>query len=461
MLTGLFFVAEAYLQKTRPSHRPGGREQRLRHPRHRRLAVLVLACAGILVLHPSGAGGQAEVSSVLVTDVRGPITPVIADHLREALDRAESAGAVLLVEMDTPGGTDAAMREIVQAFLGARTPVILYVAPPGARAASAGAFIAISAHVAAMAPGTTIGAATPVDLEGSDVARKIVNDAVAYARSIARERGRNVGFAEDMVREARTATAEEAVAIQVVDVLADTRDELLVTLDGRTVETTSGGVTLRTAGAPVEEFEMGLFRRILQWLADPNLAFMFLSLGTLAILYELANPGIGAGGIVGLILILMALFALSVLPVNAVGVILILLAAALFVAELFVPGIGVFAAGGTASLMLGGIFLFRGSIGVDAVVLAPIGIVVGGGALAIGRIAWRSRRIPTVSGTGAVVGHTGIVRRVDGDRLQVVAAGSWWGARSAQGGLEVGQRVRVVDMEGLTLIVEAVEEEGT
>jgi membrane-bound serine protease (ClpP class) len=200
--------------------------------------------------------------------------------------------------------------------------------------------------------------------------------------------------------------------------------------------------------------EMGFARSVLQWLADPNIAFLFISIGTLAIIYELANPGVGAGGITGAILLLLAFTALSVLPVNAAGAILLVLAGALFVAELFVPGIGVFAAGGTVALILGGLFLFRGPIGVDPAALWPVAALVGAGSLALGRVAWRTRRLVGVSGSEAIVGSRGVVKEVEGDDLQVFVQGSWWGARARSGPLRPGQEIRVVEMEGLRLIVE-------
>jgi membrane-bound serine protease (ClpP class) len=213
-------------------------------------------------------------------------------------------------------------------------------------------------------------------------------------------------------------------------------------------------VTLRTAGAGLVEVELGLARSVLQWLSDPNLAFLFISIGTLAILYELANPGFGGGAIAGVILLVLAFTALSVFPVNAAGVILLVLAAALFIAELFVPGIGVFAAGGTVALVLAGLFLFRGPIGVDPVVLLPTAVVAGAGSVALGRVAWRSRRLAGSTGVDAIVGGRATVRSVEGDEALVWLQGSWWTARAAHGTLQPGQRVRVLEMDGLELVVE-------
>ncbi|HEV2952018.1 MAG TPA: NfeD family protein, partial [Actinomycetota bacterium] len=253
----------------------------------------------------------------------------------------------------------------------------------------------------------------------------------------------------------KSIAANEALEIGVIDLIAGDRPELLTELDGRDVELTPDRtVTLRTAGVEVVEIELGFARSVLQWLADPNIAFLFISIGTLAIIYELANPGIGAGGITGVILLLLAFTALSVLPVNAAGAILLVLAGVLFVAELFVPGIGVFAAGGTVALILGGLFLFRGPIGVDPAALLPVAVLVGAGALALGRVAWRTRRLVGVSGTEAILGARGVVKKIDGNDVQVFVQGSWWGARARSGPLRPGQEIRVTEMDGLRLIVE-------
>jgi membrane-bound serine protease (ClpP class) len=436
------------------------------HPRRlppvTRLAVfflLIVVVGGWLAVLSSPA--RAQGSSVLVTRIDGAITPVIADHLADGVTVAERDGhASYLVELDTPGGLDASMREIVKAFLGADIPVIVYVTPSWARAASAGALITFAAHVAAMAPGTTIGAATPVDLQGGEISDKVINDAAAFAETVAAQRGRNTEFAVDTVREGRAVPAAEAVRLDAVDLLAPDRAELLKQLDGRSVKVASGNtVTLRTAGATTVDQDFGLFRRLLQLLADPNLAFLFLSLGTLAIIYELANPGVGFGGIAGAIFLLLGFFALSVLPINLVGVLLLALAAALFITELFVPGVGVFAAGGTVALVLGGLFLFDGAVRVDPAVLVPVALVVGGGSVLAGRLAWRARRAPSVSGREGLLGRQVTVRTAEGATGQVLLDGAWWRARSRNAPLTPGQTVRVVDLDGLELIVDPNKEE--
>jgi membrane-bound serine protease (ClpP class) len=425
----------------------------------RRTALIVFILPLSLWLLASANFAGARAKTVLVAEVDGIITPVIADHLREGVARAEESHHAFLVELDTPGGLDASMRDIIETFLGADVPVVVHVAPSGARAASAGALITMSAHIAAMSPGTAIGAATPVDLEGGDdVERKIIEDAAAYAESVAQVRGRNPEFAVQAVREGRSVTAEEAERIDVVDLLASNRTALLKAIDGETVTLPTGGeLTLETRDTQIVRHELGTFRSILQWLADPNLAFLFMSLGTLAIIYELANPGFGGGAIVGVILILLALFALAVLPVNALGGILLALAAILFVVEIFTPGVGVGAAGGTAALVLGGLFLFRGRVGVDPEVLIPVAVVVGGATVLAGRLAWRTRRLAPTTGAGGLLGSIAVVQSASGKTGQAMVEGAWWNVRTSSDDLLAGATVRVVEVEGLDLVVEPTE----
>jgi membrane-bound serine protease (ClpP class) len=428
--------------------------------RERRTSAIVFVLPLSLWVLATASSVAAQTRTVLVTEVDGIITPVIAEHLREGVALAEEEGHhAFLVELDTPGGLDASMRDIIETFLGARVPVIVHVAPSGARAASAGALITMSAHIAAMSPGTAIGAATPVDLEGGeDVDQKIIEDAAAYAESVARARGRNTTFAVEAVREGRSVTAEEAQRLDVVDLLAPNRPSLLEAIDGQTATLLAGGeLTLETEDIHIVLHELGTFRSILQWLADPNLTFLFMSLGTLAIIYELANPGFGGGAIVGVIMILLALFALAILPVNALGGLLLALAAILLATEIFTPGVGVAAAGGTVALLLGGLFLFRGRVGVDPQVLIPVVVVVGGGTVLAGRIAWRTRRLAAATGAGGLLGSVAVVRSATGSTGQAMVEGAWWNVRTRGNRLHRGATVRVIGVEGLDLMVE---EEG-
>lgn len=433
----------------------------------RRLVAAVALLLGVVVL--SAGGARAQGATVLRAEIRGPITPVVAGHFADAIRAAEDGGhAALVVELDTPGGLVTSTREMVQAALLAPVPVVVYVSPPGGGAASAGAVITFAAHVAAMAPGTNIGAATPVDAQGGEVIDKVVEDFAAYVAEIARERGRDVDFAVQAVREGRSAGATEAVEIGAVDLIATNLTELLAEIDGTEVELVSDGgtretVTLGTAGATAVDYELSWTRSILQTLANPQIAFLFMSIAPLAILYEFISPSGGVGLVVGGILLLLGLFSLAVLPVNFVGVALLLLAAALFGAELFAPGVGIFAVGGAVALVLGGLFLFPEASGVaiGLEVLVPIAAAVGVVALGIGRFAVRSQKSPLFSGQGGtMIGDTGVVRTADGETGKVWVSGALWRARSRSGPLERDTRVRVVEMEGLELIVEPADAEA-
>jgi membrane-bound serine protease (ClpP class) len=430
----------------------------------RRLLVL----AGVLLvaapLRPTTAGAQTpedppSARRVLATTVDDTIGPVIAEHVAEGIGRAADRGYdAYLIRIDTPGGLDTSMRRIVREILGSSVPVIVHVSPQGARAASAGAIITFAAHVAAMAPGTAIGAATPVSMEGGDLDQKIVNDAAALAESLAALRDRDVDFAVDTVREGRSASADEALEIGAIDLVVGSTAELLDAVDGRPVTLADGRtVELRTAGAVVDEHGMGLFRQIQQVLADPNLAFIFLSIGTLGLLYELASPGIGVGGVLGVTFIILAMFSLAVLPVSAVGLLFLLLAAALFVAELFAPGVGLAAAGGGFFLVLSGVFLFRDAPGVQVslAVVVPVALVVVGAVVLAGRLVVRSRRGESdTTGAGGLTGREVVVLRAAGRSGQALLDGAWWTVRSAGGDLTEGATVRVVAVEGIELVVE-------
>lgn len=426
-------------------------------------AGLLSLSLGLVLLAGPPAHGQAAGSQVLVSHVDGAITPVTADFLADALEEAERGGyQALVVEINTPGGLDTSMRTIVQRFIGAQVPVIVYVSPQGARAASAGAIIASAAHIAAMAPATAIGASTPVDMEGGDVDRKIINDAAAYAESIARLRDRNVEFAGEMVREGRSVPADQALELGVIDLVSGSLPEVLESVHGREVTVAPGDrtVTLQTRDAVAEPYEMELFRRIQQLLADPNLAFLFMSLGTLAIVYELASPGVGAGGVVGVILLVLALFSLSVLPVNVAGLLLLLVAMALFATELFAPGIGIAAAGGAVALLLSGIFLFRDTpaLRVSLGVLLPVTAVVAGGVVLAGRLVLRTRGMrSTTTGEDQYLGRVLTVSNSRGERGQALVDGAWWNVRSDGLDLKAGDRVMVIGYEGLDLLVQPVD----
>lgn len=431
-------------------------------PPRLRAGLVCLAAACLAFVGAQAASGQASDPHVLVATIEGPITPVVANYLSDGVAQAERDGSrAFVVELDTPGGLDTSMRKIVQDFIAADVPVIVFVSPRGARAASAGAIVTFSAHVAAMAPGTAIGASTPVDLESGEVERKVVNDAAAFAESIAKLRGRNVDFAGDTVRLGKSVPADEAAEIRAVDLISRSLPELLDSVHDREVQVGEADrrVTLQTRGADPVPFDFGLLRGIQNLLADPNLAFLLLSLGTLGIVYELISPGIGAGGAVGVISIVLALFGLSVLPVSAVGLLLLGVAAALFIAELFAPGVGIAAAAGTVALLLAGIFLFRDvpGIRVSLAVILPVVAVVGVAVVVAGRLVVRSHRDHVaITGEDQYVGKIVTTTRVNGDRGQALVEGAWWNVRSSGTNLNDGDQVRVVGYEGLDLLVEPV-----
>jgi membrane-bound serine protease (ClpP class) len=434
-----------------------------RSRRGRRVLLAALFGVGASLLLLAGpAGTQPETTpTVLVTTLAEPITPVIADHISSGVERAERGGyEAYIIQLDTPGGLDVSMRGIVQSILNAEVPVVVYIAPPGARGASAGAIITLSSHIAAMAPGTTIGSATPVDLEGGEVIDKVLEDAAAYSEELARLRERNTDFAVEMVRDGRSVTADAAVDLNVVDVMAGSLPELLDEIDGSQVELLDGTVVeVRTAGAAIENQDLSFSRRILQWLANPNVAFILMSIGTLGIIYELASPGIGAGGVIGVVALVLAFFSLAVLPVSAVGVIFLLLAAALFIGELFAPGVGVFAAMGTVALVLAALFLFTEEgpgVELSLAAVLPVAIVMFAAVLFAGRLALRARMAPP--STDRVLAAAEAEVRLTHGQAQAFVDGAWWSVRpEVAGELHHGQRVRVLRREDLELVVEPVE----
>jgi membrane-bound serine protease (ClpP class) len=409
---------------------------------------------GLAIVALLGSPALAQEARLMLVDIDGAITPVIADYVEGSISEAEEQGFdAVIITIDTPGGLDVSMREIVQSMLNAGIPIITYVSPEGARAASAGTFITMAADVAAMAPATSIGAATPVDLQGGEITDKIINDAVAFAVSVAERRERNVDFAEESVREGRSVSSRQAVELGVVDLIAADLDDLLAQLDGR--EVPALGVTLATEGATVERRELGALRGILGQLADPNLAFLLLSVGTLAIVYEAANPGLGFSGIAGVIMLILAFFALSVLPVRGAGIALLVLAIGLFVAELFAPGAGVLAGGGAIALLLSGLFLFEeGTVRVSPAVVWPSAAVLGAASIVAGRATLSARRQPPTTGRETLVGRIVTIRK-RGERTTAFLDGTWWDITSNRG-LDDGSEARVIGSEGIRLVVEEV-----
>lgn len=400
---------------------------------------------------PHGAG------RVLLVHLDGPVSPVSDEALESAVDRAEREGyAALIIQIDTPGGLESSMRRMVKRMLASEVPILTWVAPGGARAASAGVFVTMAGDVAAMAPGTNIGAATPVNLQGgmdSTMARKVTNDAAAFARTVAAQRGRNAVWAEQAVRQAVAADESEAVKLEVVDFVAGTLAELLAKADGWAWRRGGEEHRMRVKGLPVDPIEPGFRQRLLAILADPNVAYILMLLGFYGLLFELQNPGAILPGVVGGIALILAFLALSTLPVNDAGIALILLAIAFFVAEIKVASHGLLAAGGVLSLILGSLILFRGDtarvswaviLGATAATTAFFLFVIGAGVRA------QRRRVQT--GSAGLIGRTGSALDTLAPAGRVRVGGELWNA-VGEGTIQAGSDVVVTGLDGLTLKV--------
>jgi membrane-bound serine protease (ClpP class) len=419
-----------------------------------------LALAVVLVAALAGAP-RAAAETVALVPVEGVISPVTVRIIGTALERARSEGAAaLVIQLDTPGGLERSMRSIVQQILSSDIPVIVYVAPTGARAASAGVFITMAAHVAAMAPATNIGAAHPVAMGGGTIdkesMKKIENDAAAFARTIATTRGRNVEWAEKAVRQSVSATEREAVRLNIVDLVADSTADLLDRIDGRRVKTPRGEVVLKTRGATVRPIEIGFRDRVLNVITDPNVAYILMMLGMLGLFFELSNPGVILPGVIGGISLILAFFAFQSLPVNYAGLLLILFAIVLFIAEVKVTSHGILAIGGIIAMVLGSLMLYETpSVAIRVsvwVILPTVGVTAGLFIVAL-TAGVRALRGRPLTGAAGMVGSTGVTRSAIDPEGQVLVQGELWRAVSDGGPIAVGEAVRVVAVEGLTLKV--------
>ncbi len=434
-----------------------------------RLVSLMAVALGLLGMVAAGADANA----ILVGRIDGAINPITERYVGRVLDEAEQRGvAAVVFEIDTPGGLIDSTYKITGRFLAARVPVITFVSPPGARAASAGTFITMAGHIAAMAPSTNIGAAHPVDSSGADIQGdlrlKAENDAVAHIVNIARARGRNEQWAEDAVRKSVSIVADEALKIGVVDVIANDTNDLLNKIDGRTVTTAAGQVKLATAGAyaaaRVENATPNPFETLLHVVVDPQVAVLLFTLGTYGLIFELSNPGLIFPGIVGVIAIVLALFAFGALDANGAGVALMAFAVLLFVAEIKVPAHGLLTAGGVASLVIGLIILFppiRPTFpGIRANVDPVIILVVAGVSAAffafLVRQALVARHLPLASGTSLLVGATGVTKNeLHPSGIANVRAEDWTAVTEGPA-IPAGVEIRVKRVDGLRLIVEPV-----
>ncbi|WP_456474192.1 NfeD family protein [Candidatus Pyrohabitans sp.] len=405
---------------------------------------------------------HAEGAEVIVVEVKGIIDPVVKDYVARGIEQAEGQGAeALILEIDTPGGLDASMRSIIQDILDSRVPVVVYVYPRGARAASAGSFILVASHAAAMAPGTNVGAAHPVAIGGEGaVSEKVINDARAYMRSLAELRGRNISMAESFVVESVSISASEAQEQGIIDLVAANYGELLFRLDGMEVELRGEKKVLRTRDAEVVRLPMSTRESLLHKISDPNIAYLLFLIGMYGIILELSNPGSILPGVVGGISLIMALWSFQALSVSATGVVLILFAIILFIAELKVPSHGILTAGGIASLLLGSLMLIDAEK--EPFVTISIKLILSATAFtalffifAMGLVIKAMRREPK-TGKGAMLGLVGVAKTNLSPEGYVLVRGELWRATAKQGSIPKDKKIKVVDVDNLTLVVEEV-----
>jgi membrane-bound serine protease (ClpP class) len=456
------------------------------------MPVIRAVVSALMLLVSVSLSGAGSGGSAVLLDIKGPIGPATSDYLVRGLDKAEERGAELVIlRMDTPGGLDTSMREIIRAILASPVPVVSYVAPSGSRAASAGTYISYASHVAAMAPGTNLGAATPVQIggpglpqispdkekakdtgeEGSEetseapseksgtkptLSDKAVNDAVAYIRSLAQMRGRNVEWAEKAVLSASTLTAEEALREGVIDVVATDVPDLLTKLDGREVVVAGQTRRLETAALGIVALEPDWRTELLAVITNPNVSYILMLIGIYGLLFEFYSPGLVGPGVIGAICLLLALYAFHVLPVDYTGLALILLGLALMIAEAFMPSFGVLGIGGIAAFVIGSIMLMDSEVPGFTVAWQLIGSIAffaGGMLLIMVTMLMRSRRRAVVTGPEEMIDSAGAVLDWIGEEGHVRIHGEVWRAR-ASGPIAEGKRVRVTKIDGLTLEVE-------
>jgi membrane-bound serine protease (ClpP class) len=427
-------------------------------------ALLIAWIAPALSAAPAAApAAPGAPSAVLVATVRGSINPVTADYLSAAVARAEESGAgVLVVELDTPGGLESAMRDMVKDILKSRVPVVVYVSPSGGRAASAGVLVTLAADVAAMAPGTNIGAAHPVSVGGgtmdNTMAGKVENDSAAYARSLAAQKGRNPAWAESAVRKSVSLTEREALDNGVIDLVSPSLADLLERIDGREVKKDSGVSRLRTKGAPLVRFPMDFRHRALAAIADPNVAYILMMIGIYGLFFELSNPGAVFPGVAGGIALILGFYAMQTLSADYAGLLMILLGVVLFLLEVKVHSYGALSIGGTVAMFLGSLMLFRSAadpwLRISWSVLATM---IGVSVLFFSSVVWlvvRSRRARPMTGDEGMVGAVGEARSAfgPGGKGRVFVEGELWEARSDEV-VSRGDAVTVSGREGMTLRV--------
>jgi membrane-bound serine protease (ClpP class) len=426
--------------------------------------LLILTASGLF----TASAGAQEDGFVDLIEVTGIIDPPTADYLESRLQRAQDDGAeVAIIQLDTPGGLEVSMSDMVTEILESEVPVVVWIAPRGSRAASAGTFITYAANLAYMADATRLGAATPVDLGSGDaIGRKATQDAAASLEELARLRERDTSFARAAVEDAESIGATEAVERNVVNGIANTPPEVLQLIDGVSVETASGDVVIetwdgQTPTVRIRFQDMSLFQRILHAITNPEIAFLLFLVGLFGIIFELYNPGIGLAGILGAICLLMAFYAFNVLPTNWVGVLLIAIAVAAFLIDLQVAGLGVWTVGGLVALVAGGVILFAGAD--PAVELDPWAIVTAVVLtlvffISVMTAALRVRLRRPISGEEAMIGSVAEAKTDIAPEGTVMTKGTLWRARTMETGIAAGEKVKVMATEGLVLLVEPLHE---
>ncbi|MEN2995297.1 MAG: nodulation protein NfeD [Thermodesulfovibrio sp.] len=403
---------------------------------------------------------SAYAKEIIVLTIDGVINPPHAEYTIKGIKKAHEQNAeAVIIQLDTPGGLDTSMRIIVKEILNSQVPIVVYVAPKGARAASAGAFITLAAHVAAMAPGTNIGAAHPVTLgEKMDkkMAEKIINDAVAYIKSIAKQRGRNIEWAENAVRKSISSTETEALKLKVIDLIADNLETLIKDLHGMKVKTLRGEITLNTKTAKINKVEMNFREKFLNFISDPNIAYILLMIGIYGIIFELSNPGAILPGVIGAISLILAFYSLQTLPINYAAAGLILLGIILFILELKFTSYGLLTLGGIVCFILGSIMLFDPAnplFKLSLSVIIPVTIVTALFFAVLLRLAYKAHKRKPVTGVEELIGLQGVAKTdIDSHKGMVMIHGELWQAVSDEE-IKKDEEIIVEEIKGLTLKV--------
>jgi len=418
------------------------------------IAILIL----LLFFLPDHSPAQEKIVDVITID--GIINPGIADYVTRNIERASKDGAqCLVIELDTPGGLDLSMRSIIKEVMNSTVPIVVYVTPSGARAASAGVLITLASHIAAMSPGTNIGAAHPVTIGGEkmskEMAEKAENDAAAYSESIARKRNRNADWAIRAVRKSVSITDEEALRLKVIDLISPSLEKLLEEIDGRSVMTADGLKILRTKDATIKRFKMGIRHRILDTISNPNIAYILMMIGLVGLYFELSNPGAIFPGVIGGICLILAFYAFQTLPVNYAGILLILLAVIFFIAEIKVQSFGLLAVGGIISLILGSMMLFESPnpvLRLSWKVLIPTVILAATFFLITAGLALKAYKRKPSTGSEGLLGMEGIAQTDINPEGKVFVHGENWDAFSEQF-ITRGEKVIVLEVKGLKIKV--------